>query len=178
LELIPPAISVATLIMVTVFTLRDSIRTMQGQESEEEEQDVDISIMLLFSGLNLLLDVVNVTCFARADSAFGLNVIRRKGVGFSESIRKSLRASSSPNHRVSREKNADESSNLLPLADSEVELETVTSTTSFPSDAIDQPRDPVNLNMCSAWTVSQSIDGSTQQQSNSHFDLLLCSDDE
>jgi Co/Zn/Cd efflux system component len=154
LELIPPAISVATLIMVTVFTLRDSIKTMQGQESGEEDEDVDISIMLFFSGLNLLLDVVNVTCFARADSAFGLDVIRRKGAGFSESIRKSLRLSSSPNQRVLMDKNADESSNLLPLAGSEVELETATTTTSSASSTSDQPRDPVNLNMCSAWTVS------------------------
>jgi hypothetical protein len=42
---------------------------------------------MLFPGLNLLLDVVNVTCFARADSAFGLDAIRREG--FSESIRRS-----------------------------------------------------------------------------------------
>jgi hypothetical protein len=63
LELIPPAISVATLIMVTVFTLRDSLKPCKTRERRRSMQDVDISIML-FSGLNLLLDVVNVTCFA------------------------------------------------------------------------------------------------------------------
>jgi Co/Zn/Cd efflux system component len=161
LELIPPAISVATLIVVTVFTLRDAVKTMQGSESGEEDQDVDISIMLFFSGLNLLLDVVNVTCFARADSAFGLNVIRHKGVGFSESIRESLRTSSSSN--------ADENSNLLPLAGSEVELETATTTTSFASSPSGQPNDLVNLNMCSAWTVSQIIVRCVANQWNSHF---------
>jgi Co/Zn/Cd efflux system component len=153
LELIPPAISVATLVMVTVFTLRDALKTMQGQESGEEDQDVDISIMLFFSGLNLLLDVVNVTCFARADSAFGLDVIRRNG----ESIRRSLRPSSNSNQSISMEMNADERSNLLPMAGGEVELETATTTTSFASSTSDQPNDLVNLNMCSAWTVSQSI---------------------
>lgn len=159
LELIPPAISVATLIVVTVFTLKDALKTMRGQGSGEEDQDVDISIMLFFSGLNLLLDVVNVTCFARADSAFGLNVMRHKGVSFSDSIRRSLRPSLSSNQSILTERNADESSNLLPLAGSEMELETATTTTSFasstsdqPPSTSDQPNDLVNLNMCSAWT--------------------------
>jgi hypothetical protein len=140
--------------MVTVFTLRDSLKTMQGQESDEEDQDVDISIMLFFSGLNLLLDVVNVTCFARADSAFGLDAIRREGAGFSESIRRSQRLSSSPSPSILMERIADESSNLLSPAGCDVELETETTATSFTSSTSDQPNNLVNLNMCSAWTVS------------------------
>lgn len=162
LELIPPVISVATLITVTVFTLRDALQTLYGQGSGEDDEDVDISIMLFFSGLNLVLDVVNVTCFARADSAFGLDVIRRESAGYSESIRsirqsisrQSLKSSSSSNQRSSMEKNLDENSNLLPPAGGNLELETQTSNLSFDS-AHDQPGDLVNLNMCSAWTVSQ-----------------------
>jgi hypothetical protein len=172
LELIPPAISVATLIMVTVFTLKDALQTMYGSESGPEDEDVDISIMLFFSGLNLLLDVVNVTCFARAGSAFGLDVIRRESAGFSESIRESLRPSSS---RSLMERSADESSNLLPLSGSG-NLELETPSTSFASTR-DRPNDLVNLNMCSAWTVSQSIDHSIQKQRNSHLNRLWSGDE-
>jgi hypothetical protein len=160
LELIPPAISVATLMMVTVYTLKDSINTIHGAESEEEDEVVDIKIMLFFSGLNLLLDVVNVTCFARAESAFGLDSVRRGSVALSAKIRQSLRPSLS-NHRSLQENHANESSTLLPLEGGKLELEvktaTLTKATSFGSLVSEQPRDSVNLNMCSAWTVSQTI---------------------
>lgn len=77
LELIPPLISVTTLIIVTVFVLRDSLQTLFGDQGEydQADDDVDVSIMLLFSGINLLLDIVNVTCFARAHQAFGLQTM-------------------------------------------------------------------------------------------------------
>jgi Co/Zn/Cd efflux system component len=171
LELIPPAISVATLIMVTVFTLRDAIQTVYGEESGQEDEDVDIPIMLFFSGLNLLLDVVNVTCFARAESAFGLDSVWRRSTAFSASIRQKLRPSSSNlKQRSLQESYANESSSLLPLEGGKLELEregetsTLTKTTSFASIISEQPRDVVNLNMCSAWTVSQTVDRSIKKR--------------
>lgn len=70
LELIPPFISVAILVAVTVQALRQAIETLLEPPSKESEPD--LSIMVLFSGLNLLLDVVNVGCFARVDQAIGI----------------------------------------------------------------------------------------------------------
>jgi Co/Zn/Cd efflux system component len=160
LELIPPAISVVTLIVVTIFTLSASLPTIRGDENGEESEDVDVPIMLFFSGLNLLLDVVNVTCFARAESAFGLDVVRRGSVTISENITQNLRQRLSPSPSLVDSTNVDESSSLLPLVgDKNLELEAIgdgpTKTTSV-AISRDQPHDLVNLNMCSAWTVSVS----------------------
>lgn len=77
LELIPPLISVSTLIVVTAYAVRDAISTLR-QPDDVPEEDVDVSIMIWFSGANLLLDIVNVVCFARAHQAFGLTTVRRE----------------------------------------------------------------------------------------------------
>lgn len=75
LELVPPLISVVTLIVVTMVTLNEATRTLfrkSNDGNDDADADVSAGYMLLFSGLNLLLDVVNVTCFARAHQAYGL----------------------------------------------------------------------------------------------------------
>lgn len=77
LELIPPLISVTTLVIVTAYAIKDALMTLRLPDSVPEE-DVDVNIMMWFSGANLLLDVVNVTCFARAHQAFGLTTVRRE----------------------------------------------------------------------------------------------------
>lgn len=139
LELIPPLISVTTLIAVTIVTLKEAFHTLYGEGAEEE--DVSANLMLFFSGLNLLLDVVNVTCFARAHQAYGLQ--------------KTYDSSSL----------SQEESNLLernPRRDEEEEGER-RPITCLPSDH--ETHDSffeawfgnVNLNMCSAWTVSHLI---------------------
>lgn len=75
LELIPPLISVSTLIGVTVLTLCDATHTLFGGDNKNSEVDTDaddemVGVMLFFSALNLVLDIVNVTCFAKADQAY------------------------------------------------------------------------------------------------------------
>lgn len=70
LELIPPLISVTTLIIVTIGAVREAFDTLFSEDGNEE--DVSAGLMLFFSGLNLVLDIVNVTCFARANQAYGL----------------------------------------------------------------------------------------------------------
>jgi Co/Zn/Cd efflux system component len=135
LELIPPLISVTTLIVVTVYVMRDSLQTFFSQHGEFDppEEDVDITIMLLFSGFNLLLDIVNVTCFARAQQAFGLQSMhlqssnnRKDKIGEGEAVQ-------------SKSDFPTESTSLLDDNDQEIEKESMFG---------------ANLNMCSAWTVS------------------------
>jgi Co/Zn/Cd efflux system component len=90
LELIPPMISVVTLVVVTMLALRLSVRTLLvyhtyhqtnggGDNNDDNDDDnviqsndrddhlPNLSIMLWFSGFNLVLDLLNVSCFARVD---------------------------------------------------------------------------------------------------------------
>jgi hypothetical protein len=73
LEFVPPLISVITLLIVTVFVLRTSIRMLilDSKRDVSLQADPNVSLMMLFSFLNLLLDIVNVGCFACAKHAFG-----------------------------------------------------------------------------------------------------------
>ena len=130
LELIPPFISVTTLLAVTVTTLRYSISTLLSTTPHSTDDDPDLAIMLLFSSLNLILDMVNVTCFARVDQA----------------VLTPLNFKELENHH--------EVSPLLVRDHAETESETNT----VPDcDEVSEDSSLINLNMCSAWTVSQCI---------------------
>lgn len=84
LELFPPVVSVATLIVVTVATLRESIDTLTHEPAQD---DVSLTIMLIFSAGNLILDIVNVTCFARAQLNFGMDLMRKENAVIRDSWR-------------------------------------------------------------------------------------------
>jgi Co/Zn/Cd efflux system component len=139
LELVPPLISVCTLIVVTVLATKDAYDSLRQDESEVVD-DVDVNIMIVFSGLNLLLDVVNVFCFARANQAFGLSDIKRES-----SLTSSIRHN--PIGAVEMESlltDEDQHNNRLKA-----------SSTSRLEDS--EGGVLVNLNMCSAWTVSRIL---------------------
>ena len=126
LELIPPFLSVATLIVVTVFAIRDAVDDL-SQEDEDREEDVNVKIMLVFSGANLLLDVANIACFARAHQAFGLTGVRREHGATRYSVREP-----SELERLVRDDGQDDDDSL---------------------DGQTGGGFMYNLNMCSAWTV-------------------------
>jgi Co/Zn/Cd efflux system component len=73
LELIPPLLSVTALLAVTVIVLKESIHILILDSTRDVslQADPNINIMMIFSFLNLLLDVVNVGCFASAKHAMG-----------------------------------------------------------------------------------------------------------
>ena len=73
LELIPPLMSVSILIIVTTFVLRNAIQTLiiDAHRHESEQSRPNLMIMMVFSIVNLLIDVFNVTCFARAKHLMG-----------------------------------------------------------------------------------------------------------
>jgi hypothetical protein len=65
-EVVPPLISVTCLMGVTWFVLEDSIRTLsEGVKPKSAQGTPNLRLMLIFSGINLLIDVLNVTCFAK-----------------------------------------------------------------------------------------------------------------
>lgn len=158
LELIPPSISCSTLVMITFFTLRQSISTLMGY-AEGEEEDVSVVIMMIFSSANLLLDIVNVTCFARASSLFGLDVVRRENKAIYEAI-------------------AHEQTPLI-VGDAETSEEVAEPSNGeniwsrVPVHKFHHHLDLVNLNMCSAWTVRDLNMDSIEPVASSHFIAIL-----
>jgi Co/Zn/Cd efflux system component len=131
MELIPPLISVFTLLVVTVNALQDAFESLRTPENNEE--DVNVIVMMTFSALNMLLDIVNVACFAKAHQAFGLSEVRKEP--FSNSTRNTHHS-------------AEFESMLSPKDGQSLH------STSADGDEIDEKMS-VNLNMCSAWTVSR-----------------------
>jgi Co/Zn/Cd efflux system component len=143
LELIPPAVSLVTLIAVTVMALREAIASLIS--TTPVENDPNINLMLLFSGLNMLLDLLNVGCFARVDQAVGLDVfIASSGTPYPSD------PTIPKDESVVTEK--------TPLTTSDDER-----TESIASDELNESIDSneatgiSNLNMCSAWTVRLSV---------------------
>lgn len=84
LEILPPLCSLMTLIVLTICTIKDAVDTLMepynvgmddGEVSLASESEPNIGMMFFFSAINLGLDILNVSCFARAKHAFGFAVI-------------------------------------------------------------------------------------------------------
>ena len=82
LEFIPPLLSVLALILVSLHALKEAMYTIISHHdtstdnlSNNEDDVPNVHMMLFFSTLNLGLDIMNVTCFAKAKN-FTLGGIR------------------------------------------------------------------------------------------------------
>lgn len=125
LELFPPLLSVITLLYVTFTTFDKAVTTLLSDlsavEGVKSGDQPNLRIMMVFSFMNLLLDIVNVTCFARVNQAV------MTPVNFETKT---------------------ETSKLL-------SIEETLATEEASSEDEDMSDDELlNLNMCSAWTVS------------------------
>lgn len=146
LELIPPFISVTTLLYVTVVTFDASIYTLthseQANSSASQDDEPNVTVMMVFSFLNLLLDILNVTCFARVNQAIF--------------VPPSLNFESSSNHpqhhnSTTSDNKVAEDSPLLVSSNIDETLGSTTLETSLCEDEMSES-EMMNLNMCSAWT--------------------------
>lgn len=79
LEFIPPMISVTALICVSAQAFVEAVSTIMGYSNHSDEDDTkdspDVVLMLFFSALNLLLDVLNVFFFSKVQH-FSISSIR------------------------------------------------------------------------------------------------------
>lgn len=77
MELLPPLISVTTLITVTIFVSRKAIHVLRldAHRDVSLQGDPNLQLMLLFSTLNLALDFLNVFCFAKAKHLMGFDTV-------------------------------------------------------------------------------------------------------
>lgn len=142
LELVPPLISVTTLLVVTIFSLKQAVEVLV--ENEPLDNPPDVILMLVFSGLNLLLDAVNVRCFASAEDHF---------VGIPSAFYQD------GDHT---EKTQTELTGLLDKSDDDGKLSTYARLSQGDvspggsehgdDDERSSSSHPINLNMCSAWT--------------------------
>lgn len=160
LEILPPLCSVMTLIVLTIYIIIDAYNTLTGPYYEDgENEEPNIGVMFFFSALNLGLDIMNVTCFARAKHAFGFAVIdkdrHRYVLAYDGSLHNEMADSmkreqsevdfaglqtdqedNSPENycSISEDKKSD-AAHILPSVEEE------------------EKSDDINLNMCSAYTV-------------------------
>mmetsp|Transcript_23574 Transcript_23574/g.28991 ORF Transcript_23574/g.28991 Transcript_23574/m.28991 type:complete len:365 (-) Transcript_23574:220-1314(-) len=84
LEFIPPLISVSVLILVTIQVMKDAVTTIMEDpflraNDEDKNDEPNIDVMFLFSALNLVLDIVNMTCFAKAKN-FSVSSLANYGI--------------------------------------------------------------------------------------------------
>jgi len=135
MELIPPFISVTTLVGVTIVALQQAVRTLVQPPPSGSNTQPDIQIMLLFSGLNMILDLLNVSCFARVDQAVGIPG------GYHQ-------------HNNDNKKEESVATEVTPLITSDDGDTTHADDDNddFDSLASSEATGILNLNMCSAWT--------------------------
>lgn len=162
LEILPPLCSVMTLIVLTIYIIVDAYNTLSMPDYDVGEDDgsggndePDIVVMFIFSALNLGLDIMNVTCFARAKHAFGFAVIDKDrhryvlaydGSLHNEMADSMMRQQSEVDlHRLESE---DGLENYFSIAGENTEC-------AHGSHALDEGgerSEDINLNMCSAYT--------------------------
>lgn len=150
LELVPPVMSVSFLLIVTGFVLHESIHTLilDSHRNETEQSNPNLVLMMTFSSLNLLLDVINVMCFARAKHLMGYNTEEKKKKGFqnynvidnSEGL---IEYGFDDAAEINDAEHHDDSSKISTFNEGVISEE-------------HEEDDRVNLNMCSAYTVSLS----------------------
>lgn len=76
-ESFPPLVSVTTLLAVIVLVYRKSIQTLKdelGNRNSNSASSPNAQLMMIFSIVNLFLDLLNVACFARAKHLLGYKI--------------------------------------------------------------------------------------------------------
>lgn len=73
LEILPPLVSVSTLVVVTIVVTKKAIQViiLDRHRDPSEQLIPNVNLMMTFSILNLALDGLNVFCFARAKHLLG-----------------------------------------------------------------------------------------------------------
>jgi hypothetical protein len=161
LEFIPPTISVVTLILVTIFTLQDattSLLTIATKHAaatnnttamsgdDDDDTTVSIPIMFGFSFANLLLDLMNVTCFTRS------------GFLTLEWMKMPNTAAQPVEQHLLYPDDVESSTEMsLLLLNQKKDLKCYTNNCDYNDDDPNQSTAEVNLNMCSAWTVRRFL---------------------
>ncbi|GKY98021.1 hypothetical protein MPSEU_000760200 [Mayamaea pseudoterrestris] len=164
LEIISPLLSVSALMVITVYVMGQAIHTLllDLHRSRSEQLSPNVDLMMAFSFLNLVLDCLNVYCFAKAKHLLGYATVEQQeweGVNGDDNVIQVNKLSSAARSMEGRRKyslvcadddyNAHEngcSINGLKAADKSPEMRHQNYHDSHEDDQ------HANLNMCSAYT--------------------------
>lgn len=171
LELIPPLLSVSTLLLVTVLVLKESVHTLilDRERDASLQSDPNVDLMVIFSFFNLLLDVVNVGCFASANHAFGYKTdtgtndeigVDTGKIATTEAIRGTHQRDHQHHDNNDGDSDSEESTEMGDESFEKAPLDTERTSREvhdYDDDFLrDNGDDSTNLNMCSAYTVSRT----------------------
>lgn len=166
LELVPPLISVVTLLVLTILVFKEAIHTLilDAQRDASLQADPDVNLMAIFSAINLVLDIVNVGCFASANHAFGYKTSAEEhnhddvdtgNAASAEAIEGSSHSEKGQNSNVDNNtdgyKDYDNGSEETGT-DEAFENESLDKETNGELHEVGNEDDTTNLNMCSAYT--------------------------
>lgn len=158
LEIITPLFSISALVGITSWILHDAILTFlspasPSSPSSASEPETDprsspsgpnLNVMIIFSSINLLLDILNMSCFARAKHLLGYKTTSGTRQHLDHHHR----------HHHSHETNAAEITTAVDNIVVLLEDGVASNAKEDPNDHIanDSDDDSANLNMCAAYT--------------------------
>lgn len=154
LELVPPLLAVTILLVVTGLVFKEAIGVLvlDAKRDVALQADPNTHLMLLFSCLNLLLDVLNVFCFAKAKHSMASTTISDED-GHNSVIRyiTSMQSLLNSDDRIEYELANDSSENEEELeGDTKMKPMEIEESRVQHGDCHDE--EGSNLNMCSAFT--------------------------
>lgn len=164
LEILPPLCSVLTLIALTICVIVDAVGTLMepynvglDDGTVSTDNDPNIGMMFFFSALNLGLDILNVSCFARAKHAFGFAVIDKDRHRYMLAYDGSLHNSFADGLKgecseVDLSGLANDEENITASYRSISEENIKSSQSNLNEQRPNDLRPEINLNMCSAYT--------------------------
>ena len=175
LELIPPFLSISALLILTLLVLKESIQTLllDLQRDTSLQSDPNVDLMAIFSVLNLVLDVVNVGCFASASHALGYRtdsgardqiIDDTRTIAATDVVQESFRTEKTGkidfdndvDGNIDSENNTKETEEEERFGNNASDEESMSSQLHDHDDSSEASNndESTNLNMCSAYTVS------------------------
>ena len=142
MEILPPLLSVTTLLFVTVIVTYQAVLVLMGLHNPARSaQQPNLHLMMGFSIFNLGLDGLNVFCFARAKHLFGYETMTKE----KQQQQQSTEIGASPRgYALATEDTSSSEHNSSHLPSSRDDSEN--------DDTDEDDDDHTNLNMCSAYT--------------------------
>ena len=172
LELVPPLISVTSLIVVTAFVLRKAIRVLilDTHRDPSKQGDPNLNLMFIFSSINLCLDFMNVFCFAKSKHLMGFDThvyesLQTTYLGLDDDDIRETSRLDKDHTMLSDESNGthengdddDDDDDVSLTSTIQEQLNGVTPHSLYEQDIDlcdeDEEKEGANLNMCSAYTV-------------------------